>query len=128
MYKPNRHEAVETSHQGPRQRQRYNCDDPASEFSTRSELSRNQYEKVARLVLKVKDNETVTISNKEDPAIYFQVVKQYLEAPDTSDFVRLEALGSAIPQLVTIAYLLESASIVQITKVRNKEQLVTYQS
>ena len=80
-----------------------------------------------RLLLKAKENETVTVSKEQDPEVYFQVVKKYLECADTSDLVRLEALGSAVANLVTIANLLVAAGIATFSKVKNKEQVITYE-
>ena len=78
-------------------------------------------------MLKAKENETVTVSKEQDPEVYFQVVKKYLECHDTSDLVRLEALGSAVANLVTIANLLVAAGIATFSKVKNKEQVITYE-
>ena len=42
----------------------------------------------------------MTVSKDEDPALFFAAVKKYFSMPDSTETLRLEALGSATENLV----------------------------
>ena len=67
------------------------------------ELTPEQNAKVLRLIKKAYENEIITVSMEEDPTLVFETVKRYMSLADTSDFLRLEALGSAVSNLAYAA-------------------------
>ena len=76
---------------------------------------------------KARENDTVTVKKDEDSAVYFCVIKRYFETAACSGFVRLEALGSAVANAVAVANLLVASGVANISKVKSKEKLVTYE-
>ena len=76
---------------------------------------------------KAQENDTVTVKKDEDSAVYFCVIKRYFETASCSGFVRLEALGSAVANAVAVANLLVASGVANISKVKSKEKLVTYE-
>lgn len=86
--------------------------------------------KVDRLLRKAEDgNDTVTVKAVEDNTVYFLTVKRYFDNLKNADrSIRLEALGSAITNLITVAHLLDSTGVAKVKKLKSKEKQVTYES
>ena len=81
-----------------------------------------------RIVEKAKDHETMTVSKDEDPAFFFAAIRQYFNTPDTTETLRLEALGSAIENLVLAVHLVVAGGLADIQKIKTKEQAIAYQN
>ena len=65
---------------------------------------------------------------EEDPTLVFETVKHYMSLADTSDFLRLEALGNAVSNLAYAAQLIAATGIAEIIKIKIKEQTVSYRN
>ena len=70
---------------------------------------------------KVKENETITVNKYEDSTVYFLVVKQYFEECYEQKEVRLEALGSAVANLIAVSNLLSCSGVAMIKKTKSRE-------
>ena len=94
---------------------------------TTLDLKKHQIDKVNRLLIKARENDTVTVKKDQDQKIYFVTILRYFEQPDCSGSIRLEALGSAVANAVAAAHLLVASGVAEIKKVKSKEKLVTYE-
>ena len=80
-----------------------------------------------RVLLKVQENDTVTVKKEENSAVYFSVVMRHFETPGGSGHVRLEALGSAVANAVAVSHLLQASGVAVIKKQKHKEKFITYE-
>lgn len=90
-------------------------------------LTLAQQRKIERLLVKVLNNDTVTIKSEENAAVYFTAVKRHFESPDSSNIIRLEGLGGAVFNVISVANLLTLSGVATVKKIKTKEKVIPYE-